>query len=267
MTYMKSRIAVLGSGTSRSELPAHFSNHPDGEAWAAPIRLSAFARSDYERLIVDVGYVDAAQNAAPRSDAVFINSFADYGIDAMRSVLTTPVIGAGEATLTEAARIAQKFAIVTVWPESMLFLYEERLRRLGLTARCCAIIHCSAEAELERVGREDGVMERMHRGEPAILATLRNACVTAVEKNGAECVVLGCTCMASIGTALAATCSFPVLESSRVGFAASIVAAKSSSHQDKAKTNSKLVVSLVDSWTGSAGMQSAPKDADCPICL
>lgn len=264
---MKSRIAVLGSGTSRSELPAHFSTHAEVEAWAAPIRLSAFARSDYERLIVDVGYVDAAQNAAARSDAIFINSFADYGIDAMRSVLAIPVTGAGEATLTAAARIAQRFAIVTVWPSSMRFLYQERLRRLDLADRCCAIIHVSPETELERLGREDGVMERMHRGEAGILATLHTACVTAVETHGAECVVLGCTCMAPVGPALAAACRFPVLESSRVGFAASIAAARAGSQNREPMSRNTLVVSLVDSWTGTTAAQRAPGEPDCPVCL
>jgi allantoin racemase len=263
---MKPRIAVLGSGTARPELPPHFLERNDAQPWAAPVRLSAFARTPYERLIVDVGYVDAAQQAAPRADAIFINSFADYGIDAMRAVLAIPVVGAGEAALTEAARRAGRFAIVTVWPESMGFLYDERLRALGLAERCVSIVHVSPESELAKLGTDGSVMERMHRQEARVLDELRNACNRVVAADGAECVVLGCTCMAPVGPALAAACAFPVLESSRLGLAASIAAARPRQDLRKPRSDGTQIVTLVDSWAGARATHSIAREPDCPVC-
>ena len=263
---MKPRIAVLGSGTARPELPPHFFEREDAEPWAAPVRLSAFARTPYERLVVDVGYVDAAQRAAPMADAIFINSFADYGIDAMRAVLDIPVVGAGEAALLEAARQAGRFAIVTVWPESMGFLYDERLRTLGLTERCVSIAHVSPESELAKLGSNDSVMERMHRHEPTVLEQLRGACSRAVARDGAECIVLGCTCMAPIGPALGAACAFPVLESSRVGLAASIAAAGTGADRRAPRSDGTQLVTLVDAWADAQNTNSITREPDCPVC-
>ena len=263
---MKPRIAVLGSGTARPELPPHFFERDDASPWAAAVRLSAFAHTPYERLVVDVGYVDAAQQAAAQADAIFINSFADYGIDAMRAVLGIPVVGAGEAALMEAARQTQHFAIVTVWPDSMGFLYQERLRALGLTERCVRIVHVSPESELRKLGSDDSVMERMHRHEPAVLEQLRDACNRALAGHGAGCVVLGCTCMAPLGPALAAACAFPVLESSRIGLAASIVAASTAADRRAPRSDGTQLVSLVDAWAGAQTTNSMPREPDCPIC-
>ena len=144
------RIAVIGSGTASRELPPHLATL--GGAAVQPRivnpRLSAFAFTPYDELLVDVGYVDAAQSAAAEGcDAIFINSFADYGIEAANAVLDVPVIGAGAATLAAAGAGGANFAIVTIWPRSMGFIYQERLRALDLADRCVGVWHVSPEAE------------------------------------------------------------------------------------------------------------------------
>ena len=85
------RIAIIGSGTAATDLPPHFAAEAATlDPAAAPVlvnpRLSAFAFTPYERLVVDLGYVDAVQAAAAQdARAVMINSFADYGIEAARA--------------------------------------------------------------------------------------------------------------------------------------------------------------------------------------
>jgi len=268
------RIAVLGSGTDAKVLPAHLADLATSDATPVLVdpRLTAFALTPYERLVVDLGYVDAAQTAERDGfDAVFIHSFADYGIAAARAALTIPVVGAGEATLLAAAAGGDRFAIVTVWPASMAHLYDERLRMLGLLDQCAAIHHVSPEAELARVGRGDGVMARMHRRENRIVAILLAACERSVREDGADCIVLGCTCMAPVGPALAAACGVPVLESSRVGYRATVDAARAASKRGPASDGRRdLVPSLVDAWVGAsaAACAPAPQDgSDCPVCV
>ncbi|MCU0758975.1 MAG: aspartate/glutamate racemase family protein [Steroidobacteraceae bacterium] len=296
------RIGVLGSGTASRELPAHLAAYA-GPGLAPVIvnpRLSAFAATPYERLLVDVGYVDAAESAPARGcDALFINSMADYGLDAMRAVVPVPVVGAGEAALREGGRDGRRFAIVTVWPPSMRFLYDERLRACGLESQCAAVHHLSDEDELARLGAEEGVMARMHRGEGSVVERLAGLCARAARGGGAECIVLGCTCMAPVGPALAAASPVPVVESSRHGFLAAVAAARDPERARDARgavasTRHGLVPSLVDGWfavaarvpaAGAPGAEPGPGRAatgreatpprlappsdgsDCPVCV
>ena len=93
------RIAVLGSGTRTPAMSPHLAELAD--AGAVPElftpRVAAFAGNPYDRLVVDLAYVDMAQRAeAAGCAAIFINTFADYGIDAMRSAISVPVVEAGE---------------------------------------------------------------------------------------------------------------------------------------------------------------------------
>jgi allantoin racemase len=269
------RIAVLGSGTNARVLPPHLAELTTAEATPVLVdpRLTAFALTPYERLIVDLGYVDAAQ-ASERDGfaAVFIHSFADYGIAAARAALKIPVVGAGEATLLAAAAGGRRFAIVTVWPVSMAHLYDERLRMLGLLGQCAAIQHVSPEAEIAHVGQDDGVMARMQRREIDIVAKLLAACERSVRDDGAEYIVLGCTCMAPVGPAIASGCRVPVLESSRVGYQAAVAAARAGRHGHSAVAAERrdLVPSLIDAWLGAspAGCVTAPQDgSECPVCI
>ncbi len=277
------RIGVIGSGTAATKLPVHLAEL--GRDGVVPQlvnpRLSAFASTPYERLVVDLGYVDAAQAAAADGcDALFINSMADYGIEAMRAAVGIPVVGAGEAALRVAGREGRRFAIVTVWPSSMRFLYDERLRACGLEPACVSIRHLSGEDELARLGADDGVMSRMRRGEGAIVARLAAMCADAVREDGAECIALGCTCMAPVGPAIAAACFVPVIESSRAGFLATIAAARdpvlrAPATGSRRSSRTALVPALVDAWFQASGREGASKpDAapptdggDCAVCV
>lgn len=300
------RIAVLGSGTRAKVLPPALAElaTPGVTPELVELRLSAFALTPYERLIVDVGYVDAAQSAAARGfDAVFINSFADYGIAAARAAVAIPVVGAGEATLRAAAAGGRRFAIVTVWPASMAHLYDERLRMLGLAAQCAPLRHVSPESELARVADDDGVMARMHRGEADVIGRLVEACERAVREDGAEAIALGCTCMAPVGPAIAAACSVPVYEAARTGYCATVEALRTArasagtARAAPASRRTELVPALVDAWLGASvraaltpasslapapapapasslapapasALVPAPADgSDCPVCI
>ncbi|MFM8516494.1 MAG: aspartate/glutamate racemase family protein [Nevskiaceae bacterium] len=275
------RISILGSGTASRELPAHFSAVAQHSAELALTlvnpRLSLFAATAYERLLVDVGYVDAALEAArDGSDAILINSFADYGLNAARAALTVPLIGAGEAALREASADGSRpFSIVTVWPRSMSFLYEERLQATGLQSLCRSIRHASDEHELHKLGHDDGVMPRMARHEPSVIASLRALCEAAVKDDGAAAIVLGCTCMAPIGELLQTGCSVPVIESSRAGLRAALVAGRAApATAGEAKSiwsgrvsDPTLIPALVSSWTEGGARCAPPPESDCPVCV
>jgi allantoin racemase len=266
------RIGILGSGTASTTAPAHLveaqSARPDVRLELLTPRLSTFASSPYERLVVDLGYVDAAQSAAARgADAVFINSFADYGLEAAQAAVAVPVVGAGEATLRAAsADGTRRFGIVTVWPASMGFLYEERLRATGLATLCTGIRHVSGEDELRRLGHADGVMDRMARDEARIVDAIIAACEAALREDGAQAIALGCTCMAPVGPRVAARVAAPVHEPSRCGLEATIAAARSGPPNARGGTarDAGLVPRIVAAWQRSGGDASV---GDCPVCV
>lgn len=266
------RIGILGSGTASTTPPAHFHDaqaaHPDALLELVTPRLSAFAFSPYERLVVDLGYVDAAQSAAARgAAAIVVNSFADYGIEAARAATGVPVVGAGEQTLRAAsADGTRRFVIVTVWPESMDFLYEERLRATGLTALCTGIRHVGREDELQRLGRADGVMDRMARRERGIVESVAAACGSALRDDGAQAVALGCTCMAPIGPQVAAQVAAPVYEPSRCAIEAAIAAARRGGGWTGGARarDGALVPRIVAAWQAAGG---EPTHSECPVCI
>lgn len=281
------RISILGSGTASRELPAHFSAVAQRTATLELVlvnpRLSLFAATAYERLLVDLGYADAALQAAQDgSDAILINSFADYGIDAARAALGIPLIGAGEAALREASADGTRpFSIVTVWPRSMGFLYEERLRATGLQSLCRSIRHAADEDELHKLGSEEGVMPRMARHEPSVIASLRALCETAAKEDGATAIVLGCTCMAPIGDLLASASTVPVIEPSMAGLRAALAAGRDmhaaiDTHAGSIEARSvwsgrvrdpALIPALVSSWIGAGTERAPPPESDCPVCV
>jgi Asp/Glu/hydantoin racemase len=278
------RIAVIGTGTRSVTLPPHLAGlaHAPVTALLVNPRLSAFALTPYERLVVDLGYVDAMQQAADAGcESILINSFADYGIDAARAAVGMPVVGAGEAAIVAAsAHGTRDFAIVTVWPASMAFLYAERLRNVPGGERCVAIRHVSTEAELQRLGSRDGVMERMVRHDAAVIDALLRECEAAVREHGAAAIALGCTCMAPIGPELLARCRVPVYESSRAGFHAAVAAAQAHAALAPGSpgatgavaptaarcADATLVPAIVTAWA-DARPQAQPPAGDCPVCI
>jgi hypothetical protein len=72
--------------------------------------------------------------------------------------------------------------------------------------------------------------------------------------------------MAPIGPSLAKACSFPVLESSRIGLAASIAAAAAQQGRHTPRSGGTQLVTLVDAWAGAQATNQIDRETDCPVC-
>lgn len=259
------KIAIIGSGSQSTTLPPHLRElaRSGVELNLVQPRLSLFAFTAYERLLVDVGYVDACQKAAAQgADAIVINSFADYGIDAARAVVDVPIYGAGESALAEAADQGP-FGIVTVWPASMGFLYTERLSSLKLEARCVALHHVQNEDELTRLTDETGVMQRMARQESDIIGTLQ-AYGEKLMQQGANSIVLGCTCMGPIGSELQKLARVPVIEGSVAAVRAAITGKNQPTAKDCRTRQPHLIPDLIER---GGTLPSLSQNSDCPVCI
>ena len=259
------RLAVVTSDDRpRPHLAAPAGADVQVERYVA--RFAGFARTAYDRLFVDIGHVDAAEAAAAAGcDAILLDTFADYGIDAMRAAVPVPAIGAGEAAIAAAAKRGS-FSIVTVWPESMAYIYDERLRASAGGERCVKVHHFSPEWELAKLGTDAGVVQRMIRGEDSVVERLTEACRVARAEDGVDCIVLGCTCMAPVGLEIDARSDFPVIEAARAGLAAAFAALEASPAPRGALSPHRGTLPLlVDAWL-EHGPVPAAADA-CEVCV
>jgi len=127
------RIGIIGTGATPSEdgQPPEAIRDLATTGFAPALletRLSVFPMTPFDRGLTALAYVDCAIEAEKAGyDAVFINTFGDYGIDEIRSATGMVVIGAGEASMALAANLGRRFSIVTIWPPRLNFIYQERL--------------------------------------------------------------------------------------------------------------------------------------------
>ena len=214
------RLAVLGTG------------HRASGGSAPPAEVAAVAAAGFRPELVETrrgvfpaNLVDHALAGLCNLDAgieaeragyrgLLLNTFGDYGIDALRSALSIPVVGAGEAALAVARTLGRRLAIVTIWPRSLGFIYDERLKACDAEGACADIIHVLDEAEMAPVlaGGDDDAVSRMRDGHADTVDRVVAAAERAVRDLGAEVVVLGCTCMAPIGGWVAGRLTVPVVE-------------------------------------------------------
>lgn len=230
------------------------------------LRRRVFARTPARRILTDLLTVDAAEGAlSAGADGIYVDSFADYGVTAIRGVTDRPVIGAGEAVLTEAVALGT-FAVVTVWPVSLEFIYTERLAAVpGATSACLGVHHYSPEGELDLVGTGTSVRARMVRREDDLVVDLIRTCHEVRETKGVAGIVLGCTCMAPVADEIAAACDFPVFDPARIGLAAARTAVLSTPPGDReqAHVRDRLVASAVETWLAHTPEETGD---DCVVC-
>lgn len=206
------KIGLLSA--SAAEMPPHLPDAvgPQTRLASYPVRIATFAYSPAEFLIQQVNFVEAGLRAAADGcDRIVYVSVADYGIEALRSLVDIPVIGAAEAIYAGLAAQGTEFSIVTVWPESTNFVHDDLTLRHGAAELRRNIHNISAEAVIAAKARPDAFIARMQQGEPDILRAVLAACDAAAGE-GAQTVVLGCTCMSPIAARIAEGAALPVID-------------------------------------------------------
>lgn len=149
------------------------------------------------------------------ADAFIIACFDDTGLDAARCVATGPVIGIGEAGCHAASLVAHRFSVVTTLARSVPIL-RNNLDLHGLSRKCTSVLATGVPV-LDLENPSGSVME-------GIDATVR----LAIERDGAEAIVLGCAGMAHLTPYLTGKFGLPIIDgvASAVGFAAALVRMK-----------------------------------------
>jgi len=256
------KIAVLGLMDT-----SHLSPHaPEGvELVIYPPRIGAFPHTPYDRLLVDLAHVDAAERAAADGvDAILIDSTCDWGIEAIRAAVDVPVVGAGEVGITEASDGGRRFGIVTIWPPALEFLYTERARMVPGGELCTGIRYASGDHELARLGEDESVIARMDRRDESVLERLLDECRRSVVEDGAESILLGCTCMAKTAPLIEERFQdVPVIESARSALRVTLDAVPARRNRSGI---AGLVPALVDTWVGGTPSPELPDAEECNVC-
>lgn len=202
-------VPEAGRGLFKAQIPDDI-KRPDSEVgFAFPREGGSILDSHYEDALSAAFVLEAAHAAESDGfNAVCINTVTDTGLEAVRSRLSIPVVGAGETSFLTACSLAERFSILTLW-DRWTPAYRKVLTRHGLLDRLASVSHISTRPDLEALltGKEDVVFG-------ALLAAARRA----IEDDGAEAIVLGSTTMYQSHLYLAARLPVPVVNPALVGY-------------------------------------------------
>jgi allantoin racemase len=190
--------ALIGADNTFEGVPSGFQVHPSNEV---------------DLMLMGVATVDAAMRAEQAGfDAAVINTVLDYGLKVARSACRMPVVGAGQAGMLAAAGVGRRFSLISIWPESMRPLHEAQLREYAMVDRCASMRFVTAEPEMATVGDEDGFYAQLRSRQRAMIDRIASEIDFAVREDGADSVVLGCTCMSVATRDLQSRTSVPVID-------------------------------------------------------
>ena len=270
MTY---RIGIIGTGaapTGTNVPPPAISEiaAPGFSPELVEPRMRTFPMTPYDRGLTALAYLDCALEAEKAGfDAVFINTVGDYGIDEMKSATGMVVVGAGEATMAMCVNTGRRFSIVTIWPPKLNFIQHERVSSCGMQDRCASIRNVQENREVEGVEQAAATTANLKDRNESLKERIIDAINTAVSEDGADTIMLGCTCMAPVGPAVAAQVNVPVFESMRTGYkTAEALLALGVRHSDAAfpKPNPENLTAV---GTLVAGQGNVDLGGDCEVCV
>jgi allantoin racemase len=132
-------------------------------------------------------------------DAVIVGCFYDPGLREARELVSIPVIFPAEATMHVAATLGHKFSIIVGRRKSIPRM-ESNVYVYGLERKLASFR--SVEFTVPRMGSEPEKLEK------AILAEAKKA----IEEDGAEVIVLGCTMQSGFMKELTKKLKVPVLD-------------------------------------------------------
>lgn len=147
-------------------------------------------------------------------DAVVIDCAADPALRAAREISELPVVSAGEASYHAAMMVAGKFSVITVLPTTANEI-SDHLRMYELSSRVASV----RSANVPVLALEDEQEAEEH---------LYAAARKAIDEDGAQAIVLGCTGMMAMRDSLEKRLGVPVIEPylAAIQFAASLVRMK-----------------------------------------
>lgn len=170
---------------------------------------AALGDSYYDSMLMDMSVFEAGLAAeAEGYDAVCIDTVSDSGMYALRSRLSIPVIGPGQAAVHAACMLGQRFTILTMWDE-WFHLYRKILGEYKLESRCASLRSIRTRPDLEELlaGKEEVIFKK-----------LEAEALKAIEEDGADVIVLGSTTMHQSHGYLKEVLPVPVINPGQIAY-------------------------------------------------
>jgi Asp/Glu/hydantoin racemase len=132
-------------------------------------------------------------------DAVVIAAFGDPGMPGIREALDVPVLGMTEAALASASLLGGRFSIVAI-SRRITAWYRETVERCGMIGRLASIR--SLDEPLPDIGtvQSDKALQ------------LKDACMKAIEADGADVIILAGAPLAGLARSLAGQIPVPLVD-------------------------------------------------------
>ena len=143
-------------------------------------------------------------------DGIWLSDFDMCGVEAAREVIDIPIVGGFPTSAFSALNLCQRFSIITIMP-STLAMQREHVATYGLSQSFASIR--SVDCPVEQLSNLDVVVARAFE-----------VALQAVEQDGAQSILLGCTGFVGVaervGALLEASlgCYVPVLDPNQCGF-------------------------------------------------
>ncbi|CRK49727.1 putative Hydantoin racemase [Rhodococcus sp. RD6.2] len=268
---MTKRIAYLDLKGGAQRKGARIPEHVIAPGFAVDvvdteIRVTPVDATDL--LLSDMAYTEAAVRAERDGySGVLIGGVPDYGLAAARAAVDIPVIGSGQASLLVAAALGSRFSIVTIWPETMSFVYDRLLRENPVGRQCISVRYVSTPAEQSTLADEDNFLTQMRSGREHMIERILAEIEGAVQ-DGATSVILGCNCMSPVADVLASRASVPIVDPTTAGYRQleSMVALGLQPARDPRVPKSDRHHVLTE-MVKAADLALGANEEDCPVCV
>jgi len=162
-----------------------------------PISIECF----YDGHLAFVGVIEEVKKSLKEEeiDAYILACYGDPGLEALRELTDKPVIGIAEASMFTACFLAPKFSIITVIPRVIVPL-EQLVKKYGIYERLASIR--STRLSVVEFASD------LEAGKEALAVEGK----LAVEQDGAEALLLGCSGMAGFDEELEEKLGVPVID-------------------------------------------------------
>lgn len=195
-----SRAAQLPPSVIRDDFEPVF----EAVKWGA-----ALGDSYHDMLLMDWSVFQSGISAEDEGYAgVLIDTVSDSGMRALRSRLSIPVIGPGEAAFHMAMSLGKRFTILTMW-EEWFPLYEKTLTEYGFWDRV---------ASLRSIDTRPDVTELLEGKEEIVFGKLKAEAEAAMDEDSADVIVLGSTTMHQSAAWLAENLPIPVINPGLIAY-------------------------------------------------
>jgi allantoin racemase len=200
---------AAGVASRAAQLPAALIAPGFAPEFAAVPWGAALGDSYHDMLLMDWTVFQAGISAEAEGFAgVLVDTVSDSGVRALRSRLSIPVVGPGEAAFAAAMLLGKRFTVLTMWPQ-WFPLYEKTLTDYGWWERV---------ASLRSIDTRPDVTELLAGKEEVIFDKLRREAEAAIAEDDADVIVLGSTTMHQSAAYLAGVLPVPVINPGQVAY-------------------------------------------------